>query len=913
MPPSGEGTPIEPDDSLLDASGDTTLTQVGVGAQLGRYRIEQVLGAGGMGEVFRAHDTRLGRTVAIKISKAKFSDRFEREARAISALNHPHICTLYDVGPNYLVLELVEGTPLKGPLATQKALEYAGQILDALDAAHRKGIVHRDLKPGNILITKQGVKVLDFGLADIAGDPALTATGVVMGTPAYMAPEQWEGKPADARSDIYAFGCVLHEMLTGKRAAKQGAAERAPVENAALESVIGTCLEKDPDDRWQAARDIKRALALPSVSVATPPKRTWWPIAAALTVAILAAGGWAVEHFGPAPPMTPVLRYQIVPPRNGQLALGTNPSIGGIAISPDATTVAMVATVDGRTSLWVSPLDGPPARPLAGTDNPDFPFWSPDSKSVGFFAGGALRRVDLATGAVLEICPTHGFGVGGAWLDDGTILFGMLRSGLMRVPASGGTPTALTHLHAEEGERDHTAPQALPGGRFMYLAQHEAQESGTIEAARLDDPDKRVRLVSIGYSALYAAGYLLFLRGSTLMAQAFDPAASRLSGDPAPLAETFTGLIPIVNASVSANGILIYDATGPKNQLIWTDRRGQRLQPIGEPGIYGPPRISSDGHSVVAQKFEPGGGTDLWIIDAERGLPRRLTSDAREHDYPIWSPDGRTLIFSDVRDLFRIAATGIGGQALVMSGTNIRLASDWSRDGSTIFYYERFPTTKSDLGTLAVTADGKVKDGAKPRLYLSTPAEESWARFSPEPNPRWAAYQSDESGKNEVYIDSFPERRGAVRVSTAGGSYPQWGPISGNRSELFYVSGDSKLMAAELKLGQGRVEASPPHELFPLAPAEAQAGSSPYDAAPDGQRFLVRTPVDAVRPLTVVVNWPALLKKGTGTRCPQNARHSPLGVFFITIGGPQAHGDTPFGHGSESALYVYGYLQSRDN
>ena len=342
--------------------------------------------------------------------------RFPRASR-------PHICTLYDVSPNYLVLELVEGTPLKGPLPAEKAMEYAGQILDALDAAHRKGIVHRDLKPGNILITKQGVKVLDFGLADIAGDPALTATGVVMGTPAYMAPEQWEGKPADARSDIYAFGCVLHEMLTGKRASREGAAGRTPVESAALESVIGTCLEKDPDDRWQSARDIKRALALPSVSpaasVRNPSRRTWWPVAAALTVALLAAaGGWAVEHFRPAPPSTPVLRYKITPPPNGQLLLGTNPEAGGIAISPDATSVAMVATVDGKTSLWLIPLDGTPARLLAGTDNPDYPFWAPDSKSVGFFAGGALRRVDLATGAVLEICRPPGFQVeqGRGWM-----------------------------------------------------------------------------------------------------------------------------------------------------------------------------------------------------------------------------------------------------------------------------------------------------------------------------------------------------------------------------------------------------------------------------------------------------------------------------------------------------------------
>ena len=323
---------MEPD-SLMNQPDDSTVTQIGVGKRLGPYVIESLLGTGGMGQVFRARDVRLGREVAIKVSSAKFSDRFEREARAISALNHPNICTLHDVGPNYLVMELVDGTPLKGPLPMQKAVEYAGQLLDALDAAHRKGIVHRDLKPGNILVTRQGVKVLDFGLADVAGDPELTKTGAVMGTPAYMAPEQWEGKRTDARSDIYALGCVLYEMLTGKRASKQDAGDRPAVESAALERVIRTCLERDPEDRWQSVRDIKQALALTCLSVA-PSRPAWWPVAAAFTVAILAAGGWAVEHFhsaAPSPLASPALRYQITTPRNGQLSLGTNPVASGIA------------------------------------------------------------------------------------------------------------------------------------------------------------------------------------------------------------------------------------------------------------------------------------------------------------------------------------------------------------------------------------------------------------------------------------------------------------------------------------------------------------------------------------------------------------------------------------------------------
>jgi Tol biopolymer transport system component len=733
-------------------------------------------------------------------------------------------------------------------------------------------VVHRDIKPGNIMLTSAGVKVLDFGLAKSPEDMTLTQANVVMGTPAYMAPEQREGRRCDTRTDIYALGLTLYEMATGKRSSTEDPAsfDRLPEK---LGHVIERCLALQPEDRWQSVSDVRnellwaakmRALSPPSVAAAasgqSPSRRNWWPIATVLAIAALAAGGWALGRFRPAPPMTPVLRYQIVPPQNGQLALGTNPSAGGIAISPDAATLAMVATVDGKTSVWLSPLDGSPARQLAGTENPDFPFWSPDSKSLGFFSGGALRKVDLATGAVIEICRTPGFGVGGAWLDDGTILFGELASGLMRVPASGGSPTLFTHLNTKEGERDHLAPQALPGGRFMYLAQHQARENNTVETAKLEAPDKRTRLVSSGFSALYAAGYLLFQRGSTLMAQAFDPAASRLSGEPAPLAETFTGLIPVVNASVSANGILVYDTAGPKSQLMWTDRHGQRLHSIGEAGNYGPARVSFDGHSVVTQKLEPGGGADLWIINADTGLPRRLTSDARLDSTPIWSPEGRTVVFSDTRDLFRVSVTGAGGEAPLLSGTNLRIDTDWSRDGSTIFYYERFSATKSDLGTLSVTADGKLKEGAQPRPYLSTQADETLPRFSPEPNPRWAAYQSDESGKFEVYIDTFPERSAVVRVSTGGGTYPQWGPISGDRSELFYVSGSSKLMASDLRLVQGRVEASPPHELFPLAPAEAQAGSSPFDTAPDGQRFLVRTPADTVRALTVVANWPTLVK-----------------------------------------------------
>jgi Tol biopolymer transport system component len=843
------------------------------GERLGPYEILASIGEGGMGEVWRARDTRLDRIVALKVSKAQFSERFEREARSIAALNHPHICQLYDVviskdAPNYLVMEFVEGSPLKGPLPLEQALRFAAQICEALDAAHRKGITHRDLKPANIIVTKQGVKLLDFGLAHVApgeNDVTLTVKGTVMGTPAYMAPEQWEGKPADARSDIYAFGCVLYEMLTGKHAAQ----ERLPVEPAPLESILRTCLEKDPEDRWQSARDLRRALMLPAPSAATPSRRWWIPAAVALVIGAL--GGWAIAHFRQSPADERAFRLQIDPPEGGQFVYGNNS--GGIALSPDGRNAAYVAAANGKTALWVRSLDAASGRPLAGTEGAYYPFWSPDGKSIGFFAAGKVQRVDLAGGAPLTICDVPGSnGRGAAWTGDGRIVLGSL-AGLFQVPASGGTASPLTKIDATHGEGSHRWPQLLPGGRFLYWARSGSSEDNGVYAASFAKPGERVRLVNTDAAAFYAPGgdrksYLLWTRGGTLVARELDVTSLRLAGEPHPVADPVgkISLIGGTNAAVSANGVLLYGSANTSSRFSWLDRTGKLLGGVGEPGEYGAFRLSADGRRAAIARDAPG-GADLWLLEVQRGVSGRLTFHPGTNAYPVWSPDGRTILFGSTgaqtgaQNLFRKESSGAGNEQRLSQSPNVQDPTDWSGDGRWALYHEVAPETGFDLWALPTTPDGKPTGQAKP--YLRTPFNESWGRFSPEPSPRWVAYQSDESGRNEVYIQAFPEPRGKLRISTGGGQYPQWGP--GGR-DLFYVSPDFKLMAVGLKLGADSVEPSTPRELFLLPTVDN--GFSPYDTAPDGLRFLVRaTPQQQVsQPLTVIVNWPALLKQGAAAQ-----------------------------------------------
>ncbi|HEV2198793.1 MAG TPA: protein kinase [Bryobacteraceae bacterium] len=865
------------------------------GDKLGPYEILAPIGAGGMGEVYRARDPRLNRDVAIKVSNAQFSERFAREAQAIAALNHPHICQIYDVviskdAPNYLVMELVEGAPLKGPLALEKAVEYAGQILDALDAAHKKGITHRDLKPANILVTRQGIKLLDFGLAKQAGPvresdstvtQGLTGQGQIVGTLQYMSPEQLQGREVDARSDLFSFGCVLYEMLTGKRAFEGASSasviaailerEPAPLNlSPPLERVIRTCLAKDPDERIQTARDVKKALLWaiepqPDGFVVQPRSRRWM-LAVAVALVLAGVSAWAVTRLAQrAALIEGAFRLQINPPEGGQFVYGN--TSGGIALSPDGRTAAYVAYANGKTALWLRSLDAGSARELAGTENVYDPFWSPDSKSIGFFAAGKVERMDLAGGAPLTICDVPGgSGRGAAWTNDGRIIVGSIAGGLWQVSASGGPPSPLTKLDPAHDEGSHRWPQLLPGGRFLYWERAGKPEDTGVYAASLARPTERVRLVNTDTAAFYGPGgdgksYLLWVRGGTLVAQVLDVASLRLAGEPHPLADPVAkiSIINGANVAASANGVLFYGTSNTSSRLRWLDRTGKLLGEVGEPGEYSMFRLSPDGRSAVIARDVPG-GVDLWLLEVQRGVSSRFTFRPGTNAYPVWSPDGRTILFSGgsggMNNLLSKESSGAGDEQRLTQSPNVQDPSDWSADGRWSLYYAIAPETGFDLWVLPMTPDGKPAGQAKP--YLRTPFNENRGRFSPGPSPRWVAYQSDDSGRYEVYIQAFPEPRAKFRISTGGGQYPQWGP--GGR-ELFYVSPDLKLMAVSLKLGADSVEPSTPRELFPLPIVDN--GWSPYDVAPDGQRFLVRAvpQQQASQPLTLIVNWPALLKK----------------------------------------------------
>ena len=862
------------------------------GVRLGPYEILALIGAGGMGEVYRARDTRLGREVAIKICNEQFSERFEREARSVAALNHPNICQLYDVGPNYLVMELIEGHPLRGPLSTEKAVEYAIQILDALDAAHRKGITHRDLKPANILLTKSGIKLLDFGLAkrstqlaetDVTS--ALTQQGQIVGTLQYMSPEQLQGRDAGPRSDLFSFGCMIYEMLTGKGAfdgqsaasviaaiLERPAPSVANVAPLALDRVLKRCLEKDPDLRFQTARDLKAAIewaVLPAgigSGDAVPSRlHPWFRRAGWIAAAILVlggVGGWTLARLLQPPASTQAVRLQLNPPPGGQFLFGLGITPGGMAVSPDGRSVAFVASVARQAGLWLHSLDGAAPRLLAGGDNAGYPFWAPDSRSVAFFANGKLQRIDLPGGALYTVCDVDAsLRGGGTWTNDGYILLGTMGTGLFRVPESGGTPSRLPSTASFT-----LMPQVLPGGSVLYFSAGAGPETQGLFAGALDKPGKQVHLVTTASSGVYAKSgsgqhYLLWLRGSTLVAQELDPKGLKLIGEPYPIADPVGSLNGVTNVSASNNGVLIFGTSNLMSQFSWLDRTGKVLSNVGEPGEYNSFRLTADGRRVVVSRNYPQ-GSDLWLLDTERGVANRFTANPGIAAYPVWSRDSAVVVFSTggPLSLFSKAANGVGEEERLTQSPSLHLATDWSRDGH-IAYFEVGKATQEDIWTVRVAADGRRIPGADPKLYIRTPFRELNARFSPEQNPRWIAYMSNKSGQFEVYIDSFPEPGHEIRVSSAGGSYPEWND-TGN--ELLYVSPDYRLMSVRLKSTASLLEPSVPRELFRL-PA-AVSTWSPFQVAPGGQRFLVRAVPEqqGSQPLTVIVNWPKLLKGTSG-------------------------------------------------
>jgi Tol biopolymer transport system component len=632
----------------------------------------------------------------------------------------------------------------------------------------------------------------------------------------------------------------------------------------AIRRLLRRCLERDRKRRLHDIADarieIEEALAEPLPPAAPPAtnrRRLGWIAAAGLLLG--AFGSWQLWRVGHLPGNDHVIRFHIQTPPGGRFvpagAFG-----GGLAVSPDGQTVAFIANVDGSIGVWVRPLDATDARLLPGTNGATTPFWSPDSKSVAFSSGDKLRAFDLVHGTLVNICDIPGTFTGGAWSEDGRILFGIREpGGLLQVAASGGTPSQFTTPDRARGEVTHTWPQMLPGGRFLYSARSIESENETVYAAPVRDPSRRVLLLSSVRAvrgltgASYVSGddgkeYLFWIRGTTLVGQQFDSGKLQLTGD------SFSVADPAVTVSASSK-VLAYAPSLPARQLQWFDRAGRQAGILGEPGEYVFCRISPDGRRVAAIRTGP---ADVWLLETARGVASRLTSRGI-HTSPLWSPDGRTILFATGTpfNLYRITADGSDREERVLTAETRQVPLDWSEDGRLILYYEVAPDTGLDLWTLEVTPDGKPRPGAKPQPYIRAPYNQTLGRFSPD--TRWVAYQSDESGRWEVYAQTFPEAHQKVQISTAGGRNPEWGPEG---RELFYVSLDSKLMAVAMKLGPGSVEPSLARELFAL-PRDTN-GLGPYEVSADGQRFLVQVTTDKIEPLTVIVNWRALVKRGAG-------------------------------------------------
>jgi len=762
-----------------------------------------------MGEVYRARDTRLDRTVAIKFTAAPFSDRFEREARAVAALNHTNICTLYDVGPNYLVMELVEGEPLTGPLPLDRVLQFASQILSALDAAHRKGITHRDLKPDNILVTRQGIKLLDFGLAKLQDGHAapvaprnsarataesstiaqpLTGEHTILGTLQYMSPEQAQGKPVDARSDLFSFGLVLYEMLTGKRAfdgttpasviaaiVERNAPSVAGVAPPVLDRVLQKCLAKDPDARWQSARDVQHALDLVQDAPAAAESKaaTRWGLAAASLVGFavasaIGAAWWATR----SQPVTESrsLSFRLTPPSGTDFQFTT--TSGGSAIAPDGRSVAFVAVSNGSPRLWIRSMDSLEARELQDTDGARFPFWSPDSRAIGFFAGGDLRRVDVS-GAVstLARAPEPR---GGAWNTDGTIVFSPNNVGpLQRVSATGGTPSPLTTRAKDDAS--HRWPEFLPDGRtLLFYIQSDAPG---VYVTTLDRPTETKRLVESSSNATYFAqpgsrqGYLLWVERDTAVAQRFDPVSAQLIGPVLTVAGTQNvASFPGANhaaLSVSRDGTLLYNTGGTRFQLRWFSPDGAPLTTVGSVDRYAGLQLSPNQTEVLASIDDVSLKRNLWIIDLSSGDRTRVTSGGGA--YGAWAPNGQQVVFSALisRNLMSASVRGNDeSEALWTANTQIYV-THVSRDGQRVAYVSADPETGYDIWQLGLTG------ARQPTLVLRSSFGEYHPQYSPD--GRWLAYTSTESGREDVFVGTLPNLGDRQKASVGGGSYPRWG------------------------------------------------------------------------------------------------------------------------------------------
>jgi serine/threonine-protein kinase len=847
--------------------------QLKPGDKLGdRYQLLSKLGEGGMGEVWKARDTELDRDVAVKVSKAEFTARFKQEARAMAAFSHNNICQIYDVGPNYIVMELIDGVQLSGPLPAEKAVAYAGQILDALDAAHRKGFTHRDLKPANVMVMKSGaIKLLDFGLAkrnvrelgpdDVTG-AALTKEGNITGTLQYMSPEQLNGKEADARSDIFSFGCVLYEMLSGKKAFSGSTTasviaaimEREPEPlktTPPLDRLIRTCLAKDPDERLQTARDLKRDLlwAMDDESPSSAPSRsrfgrTGWVVAGAAIVVAAGLGFGLYRATRPAE-LKPLVRLDV--------DLGADVSLGPTAgtdtiLSPDGTRLVYVS----QGKLFTRRMDQPKAVELAGTEGAYAPFFSPDGKWVAFFATGMgkLEKISVEGGAAVALCDAPA-ARGGSWGEDGNIIAALASTGsaLSRIPSTGGAPTPVTQL--AQGETTHRWPQILPGGKAVLFTSHTTTsgfDGANIEVVSLAD-HRRKTLERGGTFGRYlpassGTGHLVYINKGTLYAVPFDPDKLELHGTPSPVLEDVAYIA--VNGSAqldfSSNGTLVYRSGGVTGgdlvTVQWLDATGKTQPLVAKPGSYQRPRVSPDGQRLALDDR-----SDIWVYEARRDTMTRLTFGGGANNLPVWSPDGRYIAFRGPGGgIWWVRSDGAGKPQQLIQGKNTLGPTSFTPDGKRLAYTEQNPRTSYDIWTVPIESDGAGLRAGKPESFLQTPADERHPAFSPDSH--WLAYSSNESGPYQVYVRAFPDKGGKWQISNTGGMYPVW---SGNGHELFFRTEDNRIMVAtyaakEDSFVPDKARVWSDKQLANLGPI----GVNNYDLAPDGKRIAALMSVESL-------------------------------------------------------------------
>ena len=903
------------------------------GTKLGPYEITAAIGAGGMGEVYRAHDPKLGRDVAIKVLPEAFARdadrmaRFQREAKVLASLSHPNIATIYGLedsgSTRALVMELVEGPTLAdrikaGPIPVDEAVRIAKQIADALEYAHERGIIHRDLKPANVKVTNDdAVKVLDFGLAKaLEGDPSsidistsptisrmATMQGVLLGTAAYMSPEQAKAKSVDRRADIWAFGCVLYEMLTGKQTFT-GETVTDTLASLIKEEpdwkllpaatpirvrvLLQRCLQKDPKLRLRDIGDARISLdevlsGAPDQSltgaagISAPLWRRVLPWALfGVTAIALAVVGWAYQRTLHTPARTTnAVRFKIPLPEKAALS-----TTGPFALSPDGRQLAFAAAgSDGVQRLWVQPLDSLEAHPLPSSElvstTPPF-FWSPDSRYIAFDAGGKLKKIDISGGAAQTLCDITALAVGGSWNRDGVIVFGQSAPAqpaavVMRVSANGGPPSPLTTLDPSRAESYHAFPSFLPDGRhFIYLRFSAKTGNSGVYIGSLDArPEKQdsKRLLATDFGATYvpssdsSSDQLLFFRDGALMAQPFDVSRLTLTGEPVTVAEQIGSFLSFGFFSASTNGTLAYrtGGSGGAFQLAWFDRQGKVLGRPGEPGTYLTMSLSPDGTRAAVTRVDP--NVALWLVDVSRGTSTRFTFGPSFSIRGAWSPDGSRIIFASgpSGDLYQKLTSGVKDEEVLLKSSDNKSPTSWSRDGRFLLYDSVVPmTTKADIWVLPLEGD------KKPFPFLQTEFNNHEGQFSPDGH--WVAYVSNESGRDEIYVRTFsPDSTAAASstggkwlISTAGGNGPHW---RGDGKELYYVAADAKLMAVEIATNPV-FRAGAPKVLFQAPQMGGIFAASQWDLTSDGKRFLFLSPAEqSPAPFTAVLNWPSLLKK----------------------------------------------------